>query len=250
LPGVCGNTIDTRSLDVFEGHNFTQHVQLATHISSVVLDLDATSVGKHCVTNIVSRDIGISDHYLVQFHLTVKTIIPQHVRLRIQRLSTIDEKAFNDRLSSIMVHQDALPGAEEYSWKLRESRTQTLLVLAPPREIMVRQSFNGNFAIIKEAEHAKSYRRHREAILRKTSCQDDRVCYHRACRRAAMLINMSLNQHMADKIDEVDGDASRQWRVVNSFLHPVVIPPFLPVDWASTLSEYFNNKFTKIHEEV
>jgi len=45
----------------------------------------------------------------------VKTIIPQHVhvRVRIQRLSAIDEKAFDDRLSSMMVHQDALAGAEE-----------------------------------------------------------------------------------------------------------------------------------------
>jgi len=60
-----------------------------------------------------------------------------------------------------------------------------------------------------------------------------------------MLIDMSRNQHMADSIDEVDGDARRQWRVVNSLLHPVVIPP----GWAST-SEYFNNKITKIHEEV
>jgi len=53
---------------------------------------------------------------------------------------------------------------------------------------------------------------------------------------------------MADQIDEVDGDACRQWRVENSLLHPVVIPPSLPVEWALTLSEY--NKITKIHEEV
>jgi len=72
LPGDCLNTIDTRVLDVLEGHNITHHVQVATHISGGVLDLVATSVGKHSVTNIVSRDIGISDHYLVQFHLMVK----------------------------------------------------------------------------------------------------------------------------------------------------------------------------------
>jgi len=75
LPGDCRHTMDTRLLDVLEGHNITQHVQIATHISGGVLDLVATSVGKYSVTNIVSRDIGISDHYLVQFHLTVKTII-------------------------------------------------------------------------------------------------------------------------------------------------------------------------------
>jgi len=71
--------------------------------------------------------------------------------------------------------------------------TWTLLELAP-REIMVCQSFNGHFAISKEAERAKSHRRYREAILQKTGRQEDRVRYHRAWRRAAMLIIMSRNQ--------------------------------------------------------
>jgi len=44
LPGDCGNTVDTCLLHVIE-------------------------------TNIFSRDIGVSDHYLVQFHLLVKTTI-------------------------------------------------------------------------------------------------------------------------------------------------------------------------------
>jgi len=106
-----------------------------------------------------------------------------------------------------MVHQDALSEAEEYSLQLRESVTRTLLELVPPRETRVCQSFNDHFAISKAAECAKLYRRHGEAIFRKTGRQDDRVCFHCACRRAAMLINMSQNQHMVDKIDEVDGNA-------------------------------------------
>ena len=55
---------------------------------------------------------------------------------------------------------------------------------------------------------------------------------------------------MYDSIANESGNIRRQWRAVNSMLHPVVPPPTLPVEWASVFSDHFYRRIEKIRKEI
>jgi len=61
-PRVSELTIDTHLRGVLHQYNMTQHFKVATHLMGNILDLIITSPGDLQVSNVQSRDVGLTDH--------------------------------------------------------------------------------------------------------------------------------------------------------------------------------------------
>jgi len=144
-----------------------------------ILDLIITSAGDLQVSNAQSRDVGLTDHYIVSYNLMHRSPIFTRKKSIVTRrnLSQIDIQTFTDRytiaratLSPItQSYESANVGPQQalddFTTRFHSTVVNVLDELAPVRTVIRRQPGPGHIVIRAQAQNAKARRRWLERLM-------------------------------------------------------------------------------------
>jgi len=184
-----------------------------------------TSEGMHVINDLDTRDVGLTDHFLITCRLSITFCQRSDVVQLLRRalIIAVSELLSLLRVSSLFVPLTGSVSVDSYCADLRSVIVTSLDKVAPI--VCSTQCLRKSSKIVlsMEGQRAKviEHRRKLEKIQMKSNRKTDIKAYHKDCRRAMVLKNESRNEHIGKVLREANTDMCHQWRAVNAILHLV-----------------------------
>jgi hypothetical protein len=220
-PGPVGSRgqIGRELAEMIDGYCLTQHIKDPTHQSGNILDHILSSDETLSIQNVSVDDVGISDHFLVKFKMTMDISRQPIVRASFRNWKKLDLCTFKERVLSSSAYINPASTVDEYSSQLESDMITILDDLAPICTSTKRCGKPENRWLSDDAAAAKRTRRRLERKWKATNLEDVRVSYRKACRVANKLITESRRAFYARRVTESSRDPRALWRCVKGLLH-------------------------------
>jgi hypothetical protein len=253
-PGVDALSVSDSIDSILDTFGLVQHVTSHTFVGPhgpSLLDLVLTNRRSTRCTNISTRTTNlISDHsliiWLMQTPLNRRTPITYSYR----NLKALDLELFKEHLLKSVLFSNPAASTNTFVKQFNSVVSDALDTMAPLRSRTKCAGKPNSRWLSPEANCAKRWRRRLERRWKSTRREKDRKLYREACRRANILINASLKQHYAGKINLAARGSRQQWRAVKDVLHSSVPTETLTDNELNGLcnnfASYFQNKVHSI----
>ena len=242
---------DTRHLsDILLSANLIQHVNERTQIHGHILDLVISRENYDLVKNVAVSSL-ISDHYLVNFVLSLQKPFVPTKRITYRKYRSIDKTAFTADLDASQLISDPPEDLEKMVDMYNDNLKNIVNKHAPikERQLVDRQLvpwYN------KDIQAAKRYRRYCERLWIRTKL----TVHHDMFKAARLFVRNSMSSAKAqfynNKIAKCNGDQKAVFNVVNKVLHrkKLVLPNIYDSDGKMALdfNSYFHDKIQKIRD--
>ena len=235
--------------DLFNTFNLVQHVDFPTHKKGHTLDLVLTRSDSPIITNLVSNNVNLSDHYMLIFDIEAEVLKHEDRTITYRNLKAIDNECFaNDVKLKMQAAVDETFGGRvsRYNIVMKE----LVDTYAPLKTKNIKVVPNAPWFDTEYADLRKS-RRKAEKKYKLSKSEADRKAFVDLCKQTTGLAFRKKREYYANKISECNGTKAL-YSCVNELLDKKkssVLPSHNSSgELASRFNTYFKDKISKIRE--
>lgn len=239
-------------LNALNCFDFTQHVNFPTHSKVHTLDLVCSS-GTVSPQGILPRDLSISDHIVILFHLAIP--VPQR-RLRPPRSITyrnirnINMTDLADLLQSHLTNPLLTPCPDDLVTSYNSHLSSTLNILAPLKTRNVSFSHSAPW-YTPQLREMKATGRRLERLSRKTGLTVHTLAYKEHVHRYKEALNTAKSSYYSSIISKGQSNPRTLFSTVHKILQPSTPFPLTPsTDLCCEFLNFFGDKISTIYTDL
>lgn len=244
--------IASQFLNVLNCFDFTQHINFPTHSKGHTLDLVCSS-GTASPHDISPKDLSVSDHIAILFHLAIP--VPQR-RLRPLRSITyrnirnINMTDMEDLLQSQLSVLPLSPCSDELVTFYNSNISATLNKLAPLKTRKVSFSHSAPW-YTPELREMKATGRRLERLSRKTGLTVHTLAYKEHVHTYKEALNTAKTSYYTSIISKGQNNPRTLFSTVHKILQPPTTFPLTPsTDLCCEFLQFFGNKISTLYSQL
>ena len=230
------------------------HVREPTHRKGHMLDVLMTrSTDEYLVRNVTITDMGLSDHFAVNFNINIVQRRTGLMKIRYRKTRAIDTVFFRRDIPLFSSNDlDAL-NVEELVDQYDKLLVSLVDSHAPmlEKQIRLRQD---TVWYTDDLRVEKRTKRQRERSWRKSRLEVNRQLYADQCKRVNALLTETKCAYYSSKIRDTGKNQQRLYRIVNCLLHRKVgtmLPTYTSeAEMAGLFASHFSEKISNICREL
>ncbi len=249
------NHDSTKFSNLIDSFSLTQHVKDPTHLKGHLLDLViSNSENEDSITSLTVHDPGISDHYAIQFELSIEKPPLPTQKIQYRKIKAIDLDNFRKDIQNANLGSSPAMSISEAVREYNNVLKELFDEHAPLKEkvVTVRPSAKWYSDEIKQA---KRKRRKLERQWRKSKLEIHRQLYRDQCNEVTKLLKSSRQSYYADLIRENASNQKELFKVMDKLLHRSPQNSFptscsSKTELAEKFADFFVDKVEKIHSDL
>ena len=245
-------------LEIMELKNFRQIINHSTHREGGLLDLVFLPLD-FSVKNInVIEDKAISDHYPIQFDITLTTVqLPQYHEIKYRNISQINTECFKKDIKEVMrnllIHSISnTDSLDSFLESINENLLTQINIHAPCTK--KRLKITNHIVTNKNILEARRVKRRAENKYRKSRSERDKINLKNTRKNLVKIVERSRNKFFQDKFLKYKNNIKETYRIINQLLdknNEKIFPSHNnEKDLAGRFAHFYKEKVEKIRTSL